>query len=269
MTKITVDYLRKLVVEQLAFAHENAKNVFAEELGILKEEEPPGGLEEVTFNSLSAIDFFLKDGERSSLEEQGEVTFRISRASEPAEEIVQDFFDSLYGGKRSGFLTYYSNEDLASMNLFLVDGHNAGFAIKTDGDIVSVHNNSSLRGLSSVFMNEAKAQGGTKLDHFDGFLTGLYRKYGFNDVYQIYQWEEQYKPKGWNYDTIELLNPRHSVYAEALLKMYPEAKDEPRSSLPNEEVEVIAESGVKELINPNLKYNQYLYGRPDVIFRKL
>jgi len=269
MTKVTIDYLRKLVCEQLAFEHENAKNVFAEELGILKEEAPPGGLEEVTFNSLSAIDFFLKDGERSSLEEQGEVAFRISQASTPDGQVIEDFFESLYSGQRSEFLSYYSKEELASMTLFLVDGHNAGFAIKTDGDIVSVHNNSSLRGLSSLFMNKAKAQGGTKLDHFDGFLSGLYRKYGFNNVSEIYQWDEQYKPKGWNYDTIDLLNPSQSVYAETLLKMYPETKDEPRPDLPNEEAEVIAESGVKELINPNLKYNQYLYGRPDVIFRKL
>ena len=268
MTKVTIDYLKKLVYEQLAFEYQSAKNVFAEEIGILNEEEPPGGLEEVTFNSIVAIDFFSKDGETSSLEEQGEISFRASSPSEVDPQVLEDFFNSLYGGERSGFLTYYSKDELAAMNLFLVDGHNAGFAIKTDGDIVSVHNNSSLRGLSSLFMNEAKAQGGNKLDHFDGFLTGLYRKYGFNNVYQIYQWEEQYKPKGWNYDSISLLSRNESVYAETLLKMYPDMID-PQAELPNEEVEVTAESNTQEVINPSLKYNQYLYGRPDVVFRKL
>ena len=43
----------------------------------------------------------------------------------------------------------------------------------------------------------------------------------------------------------------------------------PQKDLPNEEIEVTAEDGFKITINPNLKYNQYLYGRPDVVMRRL
>ena len=45
-----------------------------------------------------------------------------------------------------------------------------------------------------MFLRTAKEKGGTMLDHFDGFLSGLYRRYGFTDVYEVYQWEEQYRP---------------------------------------------------------------------------
>ena len=151
------------------------------------------------------------------------------------------------------------------MDLHLLENHNAGFAIKSGDDIVSVHNNSELRGLGSEFMRKAKEVGGARLDHFDGFLSGLYRKHGFTDVYEVYQWDEQYKPEKWNYDSINILNPSTSVYAEALDGLIFEDPD----TLPNEKTEVVAEDNFNIAINPNLKFNSYKYGRPDVIMRKL
>ena len=167
--------------------------------------------------------------------------------------------DSLYGGKRSGFLTYYSEADLRVMDLYLIKGNDAGFAIKDGDDIVSVHNNSPLKGLGSEFMRKAKEVGGRRLDHFDGFLSGLYRKYGFTDVYEVYQWEEQYKPKGWNYETVDIFNPKTSIYATEIEGM----------SNVDREVEIKAEDNYEIEINPANKVNQYRYGRPDVILRKL
>ena len=220
-------------------------------------------LSRTAYNTMSAMSVFGDEEVLSEAEEQLE--YEISLAENPVPEVVEKFNASLYGGKRSGFLSYYSPQELARMDLYILKGHNAGFAIKDGDDIVSVHNNSELRGLGNEFMGKAKEVGGARLDHFDGFLSGLYRKHGFADVYEILQWDEQYKPESWNYDPINIMNPETSVYSEALSSL---SYDDP-SSLPNEETPVEAEDSHKILINPNLKHNSYKYGRPDVILRKL
>jgi hypothetical protein len=219
---------------------------------------------EVALNSMMAISVF-KDEEAMNEEATAELNYIVSEASEPNSEVIQDFYDSLFAGERSGFLSPYSIDELSLMDLYLLDGHNAGFAIKDGDDIVSVHNNSDLRGLGHEFMRKAKEVGGHRLDHFDGFLSGLYRKYGFTNIYEIYQWDEQYRPAKWNYDSIDITNSATSVYANAIDELIYEDPE----TLPNEEVGVQAEDEYDIEINPNLKYNSYKYGRPDVIFRRL
>ena len=113
-------------------------------------------------------------------------------------------------------------------------------------------------------MKAAKEKGGTKLDHFDGFLSGLYRKNGFVNVYEVYQWEEQYKPSSWSYDTVDILNPKTSIYASSLNDYSVE-----NLLMMNQPIKIQAESGYNVKIVPSLKFNQYRYGRPDVIFRSL
>jgi hypothetical protein len=227
---------------------------------------------EAIANTLSAEDTFRDDAiallEGEELPSP-DVEYEKSDASNPDEEVVKRFFVSLNSGKRSGFLTYYKKDELKEMNLFLIKGHNAGFAIKKDGDIVSVHNNSSLRGLASRFLSDAKNNGGTKLDHFDGFLSGLYRRYGFNDVYEVYQWDEQYSPKQWTYESVDILNSKTSIYAEATANVEDVEYNMKELKQANEQLEVKAEDGFKIEINPSEKFNQYKYGRPDVIFRRL
>ena len=218
-------------------------------------------MSEVAFNTMSAESVFGG----AVTEAEGQFVYQVSLAKEPSKEVITRFNESLYGGKRAGFMSAYSIEELSRMDLYLLDGHNAGFAIKDGDDIVSVHNNSDLRGLGSEFMRKAKEVGGKRLDHFDGFLSGLYRKYGFTDVYEIYQWDEQYKPEKWTYTPVDALNPKTSVYADSLKDMI---YDNP-GTLPNEAVEAEAEDSFAVTINPKLKFNSYKYGRPDVIMRKL
>ena len=153
------------------------------------------------------------------------------------------------------------------MNLYLVKNKSAGFAIKQDGDIVCIHNNSHLKGISTLFLETAKKYGGSKGDHFDGFLSGLYRKHGFTDVYKVYQWDEQYKPDTWNFDPVDIFNPNTSIYAEAHMKS--EDVILKNISIMNKPVEIVAEDNFPLSIVPPDKVNQYKYGRPDVIFRKL
>jgi len=222
-------------------------------------------IEEIKFNSLLALDLFRKEGKGGSLTEARGYEYEIHLVSNPNDEVIGNFNNSLNAGQRGGFLTPYTEGQLSGMNLYKLKGKNAGFAVKPDGDIVSVHNNSDLGGLAGEFMKKAVEVGGNKLDHFDGFLSGLYRKYGFTDVYEVYQWNDEYAPDSWQFEPVDAMNASTSVYAEALNEM---VYEDP-TTLPNEKAEVAAESGLEVGINPNLKYNAYKYGRPDIIMRRL
>lgn len=228
----------------------------------------PDVAQKAIFNSILAEDAFKNEAlNESTNTPQVSLQFEISKASSPDLGIVQRFVKSLYSGKRSGFLSYYSEKEFESMDLFLVKNESAGFAIKQDGDIVSVHNNSQIKKIAPIFLETAKNNGGTKLDHFDGFLSGLYRSHGFTDVYQVYQWDEQYAPDTWNFDRVDIFNPNTSIYAEARMKSENVALQD-ISNL-DKPVEIIAEDNFALSIVPPDKINQYRHGRPDVVYRKL
>ena len=119
--------------------------------------------------------------------------------------------------------------------------------------------------LSSKFMPDAIKAGGTKLDHFDGFLSGNYRKYGFQTLTQIYDWDEEYKPEGWFYPMTNVFDENTSVYAKAFKQLY----NSKPAELPTEEVTISVESGFQRTCIPIDKWVMYRRGMPDVIFRKL
>lgn len=170
------------------------------------------------------------------------------RADEWEEQNPQGFMDSLNSGKRGGFLTPYSQKDLAGMRLFKLKDHNLGFAIKEDGDIVSVHNNSGVGGIGRDMMSAAIRNGGQKLDHFDGFLTGFYRKNGFGKVADAWAWNDKYAPSNWKYEAVNIFDPRTSIYADEL-KKYKSVEEMPDDL--------------------KAKIGAYESGRPDVVFRQL
>ena len=85
------------------------------------------------------------------------------------------------------------------MNTFQLKDYNIGYAIKPDGDIVSVFNNSNVRGIGKALIQSAIKNGGTKLDHYDGYLSSLYEPLGFKEV-ERYKWDDQYAPSDWNYE---------------------------------------------------------------------
>lgn len=234
------------------------KKIFENWKTFLKEENINKAMDEASFNTQTAMSVFADE---SINEQVGKFEYEYSLSSQPNPEVVKRFANSLYSGKRSGFLSYYDENELAAMDLYLIKGENAGFAIKDGDDIVSAHNNSSLRGLAPEFMRKAKEAGGRRLDHFDGFLSGLYREYGFGDVYEVYQWNEEYKPKGWNYDPVDIFNPDTSIYAyEGNIKEFANV---------GKEVSLRTEDNFVVKAVPADKVNQYRYGRPDVILRRL
>lgn len=111
------------------------------------------------------------------------------------------FIKSMRANKTNpGSLTFYSLDEYKQKGarLFKLKGIDAGFAIAADGDIISVHNSSNVKGLGKTLINLAIKEGGTKLDHFDlKPLNELYESAGFQE-YERYPWNDEYKPENWD-----------------------------------------------------------------------
>ena len=157
------------------------------------------------------------------------------------EKDAEKFYNSFTKSKKIEFLTPYKISDLEKFDLFKVKGYNIGFAIKADGNIILVHNNERVKGIGDLLLKKAIENGGTSLDHFDGFLTGFYKRNGFG-IYENYIFEEQYKPKGWKYERVDIQNPNTSIYAEEL-------------NVPN-----------LDFVEAKIRYEN---GKPDVVYRTI
>lgn len=157
------------------------------------------------------------------------------------ETTPDEFLASVKASTRVEFMTPYTLEELATFNLFKLDGFNIGFAVKDDGDIILVHNNAGVGGIGRLLIEKAVENGGKKLDHFDGFLTGFYRGLGFelasNDPFA-----DEWTPEGWKFEPVNIDDPSTSIYAE--------------------ELEVESE----EKLDAAQRYSS---GKPDVVYREL
>lgn len=117
----------------------------------------------------------------------------------------EQFLESLNSSTRKPFLSKYTAEELKNHNVqtYQLNGYHIGYALKTDEDgvdIISVHNNEpNIKGVGDALIESAKANGGTKLDHYDGFLSDLYSKHGFEE-YDRYKWDDQYADPNWDYE---------------------------------------------------------------------
>ena len=117
----------------------------------------------------------------------------------------EQFLESLNRSTRKPFLSKYTAEELKSHNVqtYQLNGYHIGYALKPDEDgvdIISVHNNEpNIKGVGDALIESAKANGGTKLDHYDGFLSDLYSKHGFEE-YDRYKWDDQYADPNWDYE---------------------------------------------------------------------
>jgi len=126
-----------------------------------------------------------------------------------------EFLDSVNASKRIEFLTPYSVEELSEFRLFKLEGYKIGFALKEDGDIILVHNNERVGGVGKIIMDKVIKSGGSKLDHYDGFLTGFYKSLGFkldeNDFFL-----DEYSPDTWKFEPLDINDPEKSIYAGEL-----------------------------------------------------
>jgi len=228
-----------------------AQNILAESF-VEKEKMPlqePGGGSPEDYLRMAAEQEMMANVFAIGEDGDNDSVLGMIRADEWEEQNPQGFMDSLNSGKRGGFLTPYSQKDLAGMRLFKLKDHNLGFAIKEDGDIVSVHNNSGIGGTGAEMMAAAIRNGGQKLDHFDGFLTGFYEKNGFGKVADAWAWNDKYAPSNWKYEAVNVFDPRASIYADELNRLYKSAEEVPDDL--------------------KAKIGAYESGRPDVVFRQL
>jgi len=98
------------------------------------------------------------------------------------------------------YVTQYTTEDYREMKVktYVTETGNAGYAIKPDGDIISVFSKKGS-GEGTRAICDAIAHGGTKLDCFEGFLSEqFYPSLGFKESGRL-KWDDQYAPSGWNH----------------------------------------------------------------------
>jgi hypothetical protein len=112
----------------------------------------------------------------------------------------EQFLESIQKSSRKEMLTDYTIEDLEDMKTFKLDGYDIGYALKQDeegnyGEIVSVFNNSEIKGVGEELVRSAIRNGGRYLDHYDGFLSKFYSKLGFEE-YKRDKFDPQYDPTG-------------------------------------------------------------------------
>jgi DNA polymerase III epsilon subunit-like protein len=93
----------------------------------------------------------------------------------------------------------YDVEDLKKMRLFATADGTAGFAIKPDGDIVSVFvtGDSPHKRATLSMLAQAVEQGGTKLDAYDTILPRIYAEAGFRPVARV-KWDESQADSAWD-----------------------------------------------------------------------
>lgn len=134
--------------------------------------------------------------------------YEVSSPAEFAQLVDQARNTSKFGGA----VHVYTPEEYAEMRTFVTRDGQAGFAIKPDGDIVSVFNTvgGSHRGVARHMLALAIQEGGTKLDAFEvivpgkggrGMLPKLYASMGFREVRRD-SWDDQYMPPGWDKDVL-------------------------------------------------------------------
>ena len=121
-------------------------------------------------------------------------------------------------GRLVGETVYqYPVDEYAHMRTFLSKDGLTGYAVKPDGDLVSVFNVGG-KGHGEAAVRSGIRHGGMKLDAFDeignslrgyhvhpndkagiqrGRLPSLYGKYGFHEVDRE-PWNEDYRPEGWS-----------------------------------------------------------------------
>lgn len=101
----------------------------------------------------------------------------------------------------------YPVEEYKDMRLFVSDDGSTGFALKSDGDIVSVYSMQDSQYKGSAYNNilTAVEQGGTKLDCFDTVLPKIYNRCGFEETERL-TWDDQYMPDGWDKETYNKYN---------------------------------------------------------------
>jgi hypothetical protein len=96
------------------------------------------------------------------------------------------------------FMTPYKPEQMKDWDLNLTDD-GVGYALKPDGDMVGVFNNSGRRGAGEHAVIEAISKGAKTCDAIGGHLASYYKNFGFEETNRV-PWDDKEAPEGWNYE---------------------------------------------------------------------
>lgn len=144
-------------------------------------------------------------------------------------------------GRRVGETVHlYGEDEYAGMRTFLSADGSAGYAIKPDGDLVSVFNVGGPGGGKKA-LRSAIQRGATKLDAFDEIaptfaigktdprdtqknLPRFYERFGFREVGRD-PWDPQYAPEGWQGGTPDVVYMERQRRAAQRYRGGPALKD--------------------------------------------
>lgn len=125
----------------------------------------------------------------------------------PSPEAASRFHGAIASSKDStpygAAVFVYDKAEYEGMRLFMTEDGQNGFAIKPDGDIVSVF--SSGGGKVHPMLTLATQEGGSKLDAFDTVLPDLYGINGFREIARE-PWVEKHRPEGWDKEVFARYN---------------------------------------------------------------
>jgi hypothetical protein len=102
--------------------------------------------------------------------------------------------------KKPQFLAQYKAADYKKMKAttYLDESGKVGYALKKDGEIISVFNNSGIKNLGMRAMENALKNGGTHLDCIGEQLKEYYEQFGFK-AYDELAWDDLQAPVNWDY----------------------------------------------------------------------
>lgn len=120
-------------------------------------------------------------------------------------QVFTDAITAAKNGKRFGASVFvYSPEEYAGMRLFVAEDGRTGFALKPDGDIVSVFSYGVPGGARGA-IELAIQQGGRKLDAFATVLPEYYFAHGMREVARL-PWDDTQAPPDWDANTFGEFN---------------------------------------------------------------
>ena len=146
------------------------------------------------FNTMTSNATNLKDPEAFQQGQQQLAESSLGTAMGSMHEPVdpKSFYKTLSGAQETSpnianAVHLYKPNEYAGMKTYLSADQKSGYAVKPDGDLVSVFSTEPGRG--NQIVSEAKDNGATKLDAFDvGPLKELYGRHGFEEYKREPNW---------------------------------------------------------------------------------
>ena len=167
----------------------------------LKELQNDGTISDVTYNvDLNASHTIRKNSRAyNALTVAGATPINFLELKPQHANVFSKAMELSENNSKSSAVYRYSIPEYEKMRMFLSADGSVGFALKPDGDMVSLFKdaNSDIKNASVASLLLGVEQGGTKLDAFDTILPHLYSMNGFK-VSSRLKWDESQSPEGWN-----------------------------------------------------------------------